>query len=164
MVHYLPKIARLKSFSGGSDNYDPNKAECASGIITMVNTKASRHLNGPYFYSHYKGGGQKRWQNLSRFGHISSRLRPNQCCKEIDLSIFTALDGATGGSTSGKKVKTQKQKLQKCEEKNPMNLQISKRYSLLCGARQHCGRNKFLLFRSIDLHTWTTKQFNHSEQ
>ena len=107
-VHYLPKIARLKFFSAGfSDNYEPNKAERGSGIITMVNTKASRHLNGPYFYSHYKGGGQKRWQNLSRFGHISSRLRPNQCCKEIDLSIFTALDGATGGS-SGKKVKTEK--------------------------------------------------------
>ena len=93
---------RLKSFSAGQqpphNYYQPNKPERGTRSITMVNTKASRHLNGPYFYSHYEGGGQKRWQNLSRFGHISSRLRANQCCKEIDLSSFTPLDGATEGS------------------------------------------------------------------
>ena len=98
---------RLKSFSADQqpphNYYQPNKPERGTRSITMVNTKASRHLNGPYFYSHYEGGGQKRWQNLSRFGHISSRLRANQCCKEIDLSSFTPLDGATEGS-NGKKV------------------------------------------------------------
>ena len=98
---------RLKSFSAGQqpphNYYQPNKPERGTRSITMVNTKASRHLNGPYFYSHYEGGGQKRWQNLSRFGHISSRLRANQCCKEIDLSSFTPLDGATEGS-NGKKI------------------------------------------------------------
>lgn len=104
-VHYLPQIEIF--LCRPADNYEPNKPDRGTGSITMVNTKASRHLNGPYFYSHYKGGGQKRWQNLSRFGHISSRLGANQCCKEIDLSIFTALDGATGGC-SGKKVKTKK--------------------------------------------------------
>ena len=52
-----------------------------------------------FFQSLQAGQRQKRWrQNLSRFGDISSKLPANQCCKEIDLSIFTALDRANGGT------------------------------------------------------------------
>ena len=52
-----------------------------------------------FFQSLQAGQRQKRWrQNLSRFGDISSKLPANQCCKEIDLSIFTALDRANGSN------------------------------------------------------------------
>ena len=100
-VHYLPEIARLESF--------------LCELTIMIQIKPGLEVSGGYegiappkwslfFQSLQAGQRQKRWrQNLSRFGDISSKLRANQCCKEIDLSSFTPLDGATEGS-NGKKV------------------------------------------------------------
>ena len=95
-VHYLPEIARLESF--------------LCELTIMIQIKPGLEVSGGYegiappkwslfFQSLQAGQRQKRWrQNLSRFGDISSKLPANQCCKEIDLSIFTALDRANGGT------------------------------------------------------------------
>ena len=95
-VHYLPEIARLESFL------------CELTIMIQIKPglEVSRGYEGIappkwslFFQSLQAGQRQKRWrQNLSRFGDISSKLPANQCCKEIDLSIFTALDRANGGT------------------------------------------------------------------
>ena len=95
-VHYLPEIARLESF--------------LCELTIMIQIKPGLEVSGGhegiappkwslFFQSLQAGQRQKRWrQNLSRFGDISSKLPANQCCKEIDLSIFTALDRANGGT------------------------------------------------------------------
>ena len=80
-VHYLPEIARLESFlceltimiqikpglevSGGYEGIAPPKWSLflifyfLFFIRRVRGTKASRHLNGPYFSSHYKQGSGK---------------------------------------------------------------------------------------------------------
>ena len=125
-VHYLPEIARLESFlceltimiqikpglevSGGYEGIAPPKWSLFLifyfwFLFFIFYQEGAGHegIAPPkwslFFQSLQAGQRQKRWrQNLSRFGDISSKLPANQCCKEIDLSIFTALDRANGGT------------------------------------------------------------------